>query len=196
MIVIGLTGSIASGKSTVAAMFAEAGVPVFSADDAVHALYERAAAGSVGAVFPEALQDGRIDRQALGAVLDKPEALARLEAIIHPMVRQKAAEFVGAQRAGGAPLIVLEIPLLFEAPQAYPVDSTVVTAVDENELRRRALARPGMSPERLDSMLARQMPQDEKRARADFVIDTGQSLAAVRKQVEGIIRACRNAADR
>jgi dephospho-CoA kinase len=196
LIVIGLTGSIASGKSTVAAMFAEKGIPVFSADDAVHALYDGTAAAPVGAAFPEAVRDGRIDRRALAAALDDPGALKRLEAIVHPMVRERAAEFISAQAAAGADLAVLEVPLLLESAASYPADRIVVTAVQERELRRRALARPGMDGARLDAILARQMPQGEKRARADFVIDTGQSLEAVRNRVAGIIEACRRAADR
>jgi len=197
MIVLGLTGSIASGKSTVAGMFAAAGVPVFSADRAVHALYEAGAAGPVGAAFPEAMRNGSIDRQALaGEVLENAQSLARLEAIIHPLVRQRAGEFVAANRAAGADLVVLEIPLLFETGTSYPVDRTVVVWAAEDELRRRALARPGMDATKLDALMARQMPQDKKRALADFAIDTGRPLEAVRNRVHEIIEACRPEPDR
>lgn len=196
MIVLGLTGSIASGKTTVAGMFADAGLPVFSADRAVHELYDGEAAGAVEAAFPEALSSGRIDRGALAeAVLADPLALSRLEAIIHPLVRERAAAFLEAHRAAGAALVVLEIPLLLETGAAYPVDHIVVVWAAEAELRRRALARPGMDAHKLETLMARQMPQDEKRARADFAIDTGQSLEAVRKQVHEIIETCL-AADR
>lgn len=197
MIVLGLTGSLAAGKSTVADMFAEAGVPVFSADRAVHALYEDQAQAPVRAAFPEAARDGGVDREALArVVLGDPQSLSRLEAIIHPLVRERAAAFVEAQRAAGADLVVLEIPLLFETGTSYPVDRIVVVWAPDAELRRRALARPGMDTRKLDALTARQMPQDQKRARADFAIDTGQPLEAVRKQVHAVIEACRPAPDR
>jgi dephospho-CoA kinase len=197
MITLGLTGSIAAGKTTVADMFAAAGVPVFSADRAVHELYDGAAAGPVAAAFPEAVRDGRIDRDALAkAVLGDPRALARLEAIIHPLVRSRAGEFVEANRATGAGLVVLEIPLLFETGESYPVDRTVVVWADEEELRRRALARSGMDAGKLEALLARQLPQNEKRARADYAIDTGRPLEAVRNRVGEIIEACRAEPDR
>lgn len=191
MIVIGLTGSIASGKSTVLRMFAEEGVPVFSADAAVHALYEGEGVGPVGAAFPDSLVDGHIDRKGLDALLlGKPEALARLEAIVHPLVREAAARFLREEKAKGTALAVLEIPLLLESPHPYSVDKIVVTMAPDAELRRRALARPGMTVAKFDALATRQLPQQAKRARADHVIDTSQSLATVRNKVRAIIEAC------
>jgi dephospho-CoA kinase len=191
MIVIGLTGSIASGKSTVAAMFADAGVPVFSADEAVHRLYEGEAIGAIAAAFPAAIAEGKVDRGKLGEIVQAdPAALRRLETLVHPLVRKEALTFVTQQRQAGMPIALLEIPLFFESGGGYPVDRVVVTAAPEAELRRRALERDEMTEARFNWRLARQMPQEEKKAKADFVIDTTQSLETVRKQVNEIIAAC------
>ena len=176
---LGLTGSIASGKSTLLKAFAALGVPVFSADDAVHQLYQGEAVGPVGEAFPGVVRDGRIDRQALGAQLvASPSRLATLEAIVHPMVRSRIAAFLAEAERTGAPLAVVDIPLLFEGGHDYGLDRIIVTVTDEATLRARALRRPGMTVEKLETILARQMPQDEKRRRADYVFDTSGPIEA------------------
>ncbi|WP_029040976.1 dephospho-CoA kinase [Cucumibacter marinus] len=193
MIVLGLTGSIATGKSTVAGMFAEAGIPVYDADKAVHELYAGEAVDAVEAAFPGTTRDGQVDRTALSQqVLGDPEALKRLEALIHPLVREKMLGFIETRRTAGAGLVILEIPLLFETGQAYPVDAIAVTWCEPAIQRERALARDGMSEDKLAAILARQMPQDEKRDRADFEIDTSGDFASVRNQVAKVIEACRD----
>ncbi len=197
MKVIGLTGSIGMGKSTTAAMFREAGVPVYDADAAVHALYDQggAAVGPVGEAFPGVVRDGRVDREALRQrVLGDPEALKRLNAIVHPLVGQDRVGFFEAAKAMGADLVVLDIPLLFETGGHANVDYVVVASAPPEMQRERVLARPGMSPERLDAILAQQTPDAEKRARAHFVVDTGQGLAHAREQVFHIIAALRASA--
>jgi dephospho-CoA kinase len=177
---LGLTGSIASGKSTLLKAFAARGVPVFSADDAVHQLYQGEAVGPVGQAFPGVVRDGRIDRQALGAQLvASPSRLATLEAIVHPLVRSRIATFLAEAERAGAPLAVVDIPLLFEGGHDYGLDRTIVTVTDDATLRSRALRRPGMTVEKLETILARQMPQDEKRRRADYVFDTSGPIEAI-----------------
>lgn len=186
MIVIGLTGSIGMGKSTVAKMFAEEGAPAFDSDAAVHALYAKggAAVGAVGAAFPGAIRDGAVDRALLGPlVLDNPAALKRLEQIVHPFVRHAQVAFATQQAAAGAKVVVFDIPLLLEGKNADLVDKIVVVSAPAEVQRARVLARPGMTPEKFEQILARQMPDAEKRARADFVIDTSGDLEATRAQV-------------
>ncbi|MEQ1769219.1 MAG: dephospho-CoA kinase [Devosia sp.] len=184
MLRLGLTGSIATGKSTVLAAFADLGVPVFSSDDTVHALYRGEAVAPVEAAFPGVSHSGEIDRQDLSArLLGHPERLAQLEAIVHPLVRKRMRTFLAEAEAGGAALAVIDVPLLFETGFDYGLDKVVVTIVDEAEQRRRALARPGMSVEKLAAILARQMPQAEKAKRADYVIDTSGSIEATRQVV-------------
>jgi dephospho-CoA kinase len=191
MIVIGLTGSIGMGKSTTAAMFREAGVPVYDADAAVADLYAKggAAVQPVGEAFPGVVKDGAIDREALRQqVLGNPEALKRLNTIVHPLVgRSRAGFFKGAEDLG-ADMVVLDIPLLFETGGNANMDAVVVVSAP--------LARPGMSPERLDAILAQQTPDAEKRARAHFVVDTGQGLEPARRQVSEIIAIMRDPARR
>lgn len=190
MIVIGLTGSIGMGKSTVAAMFRELGIPVFDADAEVHRLYDRdgAAVAPVAARFPGAVRDGAVDRAALAqAVTGDDAALAALEAIVHPLVRASEKAFLERARGSGARYAVLEIPLLFETGGAARVDVVAVVSAPAGEQRRRVLARPGMSEERLRSIMARQLGDDEKRARADFVIDTGGSLEETEAGVAAMI---------
>lgn len=199
MILIGLTGSIGMGKSTTAAMFREAGVPVYDADAAVHALYAQggAAVGPVGAAFPGAVKDGAVDREALRQqVLGDPEALKRLNAVVHPLVGQDRVGFFEAAEAAGADMVVLDIPLLFETGGDKNVDAVVVVSCGPDMQRERVLAREGMSPERLAAILAQQTPDAEKRARADFIVDTGNGLAAARAQVQEIIAAMRDPARR
>jgi dephospho-CoA kinase len=191
---IGLTGSIGMGKSTTAAMFRDLGIPVHDADAVVHELYEHggAAVGPVGAAFPAALRDGRIDREALRAeVLHDAAALTRLNAIVHPLVRAARDRFLAEAEAAGAEMAVLDVPLLFETGGHAEMDAVVVASAPAEVQRARVLARPGMTPGRLDAILARQMPDAEKRARADFVVETGAGLEAARAQVAEVVRKLR-----
>ena len=188
MIVLGLTGSIGMGKSTTAKMFAEAGVPVHDSDEAVHRLYSGAAAPLVEAAFPGTVVDGVVDRAKLGArVLGDAAALKRLEAIIHPLVRADADAFLAMHRNAGESIAVLDIPLLFETGGRGRVDKVVVVTAPAEVQRQRVLARPGMSEEKLAAILAKQVPDEEKRRLADFVVDTSQGLDAARAQVKAIV---------
>ena len=192
MIVIGLTGSIGMGKSTVAAMFEEEGAPCFDSDAAVHALYAPGgvAVAPVEAAFPGVMKEGAIDRVALSArVVGDAGAIKRLEAIVHPLVRRAQAEFLQASRDANARYVVLDIPLLFESGGANLVDKTVVVSAPADVQRARVLARPGMTEEKFETILARQMPDAEKRARADFVIDTSGSFEESRAQVRAVLDA-------
>jgi dephospho-CoA kinase len=168
---VGLTGSIASGKSTALKEFAALGVPVFSSDEAVHELYRGEAVPDVEALFPGVSHNGEIDRAKLSAqLLAAPERLKDLEAAVHPLVRKRIGKFLADAETSGAKLAVVDIPLLFETGHDYGLDRVIVVQVKDETLRERALARPGMTVEKLEAILARQMPQDEKRKRADFVI--------------------------
>ena len=196
MKVVGLTGSIGMGKSTTAALFAAEGVPVYDADAAVHALYGKggAAVAPVGEAFPGVVRDGAIDREALSAqVLGRPEALKTLEAIVHPLVNATRAEFFGAAAEKAADLVVLDIPLLFETGGDKRVDAVVVVTAPAEVQSARVMERPGMTAEKLTAILARQTPDDEKRRRAHFVIDTGHGLDSAREQVRQVIAALRTA---
>ena len=199
MILIGLTGSIGMGKSTTAAMFREAGVPVYDVDAAVHDLYDQggAAVAPVGEAFPGAVRDGKVDREALRqAVLGDPEALKRLNAIVHPLVGRDRIGFFQQAEADGADMVVLDIPLLFETGGHANVDAVVVASAPADMQRERVLARPGMTAERLDAILAQQMADAEKRARAHFVVDTSRGLEPAREQVAEIIAVMRDPARR
>ncbi|MER8983368.1 dephospho-CoA kinase [Mesorhizobium sp. M0870] len=188
MIVLGLTGSISMGKSTTARMFADAGVPVHDSDETVHRLYAGKAAPLVEAAFPGTTSAGVVDRTKLGArVLGDAAALKRLEAIIHPLVRADADAFLARHRRSGAPIAVLDIPLLFETGGRNRVDKVVVVTASAETQRARVLARPGMTEEKLASILTKQVPDAEKRRQADFIVDTGQGLDAARDQVNAII---------
>ena len=188
MIVLGLTGSIGMGKSTTAKMFAEAGVPVHDSDEAVHRLYAGVAAPLVEAAFPGTVVDGAVDRGLLaGQVIGKPQALKRLEEIIHPLVRADAEAFLSRHRAGGAPLVVLDIPLLFETGGRGRVDKVVVVTAPAQVQRERVLARPGMTAEKFEAILKSQVPDTEKRELADFVIDTSLGMEAAREAVGAIV---------
>ncbi|MFC4624459.1 dephospho-CoA kinase [Daeguia caeni] len=188
MIVLGLTGSIGMGKSTAAKMFAEAGVPIYSADEAVHRLYSGRAVPLIEAAFPGTVVDGKVDRQKLSAcVVGKPEELKKLEAIVHPLVREEEKAFLREAEASGAPIALLDIPLLFETGTEGRVDRVVVVSAPADVQRARVLAREGMSEEKLDAILARQMPDEEKRRRADFVIDTSGSFDELRQQIHDLI---------
>lgn len=190
MIVIGLTGSIGMGKSTTAQMFAEEGALVWNADEAVHRLYSRrgAAVGPVGEAFPGVVFDGAVDRMRLAGALGRDEAaFRRLEAIVHPLVQRDRQEDLKAAERQGVRLAVLDIPLLFETGGDAAVDAVVVVTADPQVQAERVLARPGMTPERFDAILARQTPDAEKRRRADFVVDTGHGLEAARARVREIV---------
>jgi dephospho-CoA kinase len=189
MFVIGLTGSIAMGKSTTARLFAEAGVPVHDADAAVHRLYEGEAVAAIEAAFPGTTKDGKVDRTALGRrVLGDTAALQRLEQIVHPLVRQSEQRFLREAEAAGAKVVVLDIPLLFETGGDARVDAVVVVSAPAEMQRARVLER-GVSAERFEAMLARQMPDAEKRRRADFVVDSSQGIEHARQQVNQILAA-------
>jgi dephospho-CoA kinase len=189
MFVIGLTGSIAMGKSTTARLFAEEGVPVYDADAAVHRLYEREAVALIEAAFPGVTRDGKVDRALLGPkVLGNAPALKRLEAIVHPLVRQAEIAFLREAEAAGAPVAVLDIPLLFETGGDGRVDAVVVASAPADVQRARVLER-GMSLEQLDALLSRQIPDEEKRRRADFVVDSAQGIDYARTQVKDILAA-------
>jgi dephospho-CoA kinase len=189
MIVLGLTGSIGMGKSTVAGFFAEAGLPVHDADAAVHSLYTGAAVPAVEAAFPGTTRDGKVDREQLAArVLGDPAALKRLEAVVHPMVRRDEARFLQEAEAAGAPIAVLNIPLLFESGGDQRCDVVVVVSAPPATQRARVMSRPGMTEEKFSRILAQQMPDAEKRRRADFVVDTSQDFDSTRAQVRAILR--------
>jgi dephospho-CoA kinase len=192
MIVLGLTGSAAMGKSATAKMFAEEGVPVFDADAAVHDLYANAAVASVEAAFPGVATDGRIDRERLAArVFNDPAALKKLEAIVHPLVRAAQDKFREEAERNGAGITVLDIPLLFETGGNERVDAVVVVTAPADVQLSRLRERPGMTPEKIEGMLVRQMSDSEKRRRADFVIDTSRGFEAARAEVRNILRRVR-----
>jgi dephospho-CoA kinase len=179
------------GKSTAARLFAEEGVPVFEADEAVHALYKDkgAAAQLIEAAFPGTTRDGEVDRPVLSrTVFGNPQALKQLEAIVHPLVRELETGFVEAARAAGVPLVVIDIPLLFENSGESRCDLVAVVSAPEDVQRERVMRREGMTEEKFQSILARQMPDAEKRARADIVIDTSGPIENTRKAVQDIIR--------
>lgn len=188
MIVLGLTGSIGMGKSTTAAMFEAEGVPVYSADAAVHRLYSGRAAPLIEEAFAGTVVDGTVDRTRLGeAVVGDREAMARLEAIVHPLVREEEAAFLDRARGAGQAIAVLDIPLLFETGGEKRCDKVVVVTASADLQRERVLARPGMSARKFEGILAAQMPDAEKRDRADFLIDTSMGMDAARRQVREII---------
>ena len=188
---VGLTGSIASGKSTVLKEFAALGVPTFSSDDAVHELYRGDAVPVVEQLFPGVSHNGAIDRAELARrVVGQPERFKALEAAVHPLVRARIATFLADAEAAGAKLAVVDIPLLFETGFDYGLDRVATTWAPDDEIRARALARPGMTVEKLDAILARQLPQDDKRRRADFVIDTNGPVDETAAQVRTIASIC------
>lgn len=192
MLLIGLTGSIGMGKSETAKMFARLGLPVYDADAAVHRLYQAggAAVAPIEAAFSGVTKDGAIDRTALGQrVLNDREAMKRLETIIHPLVGQSQMDFLFAAEDDGAAAVVLDIPLLFETGGETRVDVTVVVSAPAEVQRARVLARPGMTPEKFEAILAKQMPDAEKRAKADFVVDTGLGLEHAFAQTSAIVAA-------
>jgi dephospho-CoA kinase len=190
MFILGLTGSLGMGKSTTARFFAEEGVPVHDADAVVHRLYEGEAAAAIEAAFPGTTAGGKVDRTRLAArVLGDGAALARLEAIVHPLVQDAERRLIAEARTRGEKVAVLDIPLLFESGADRRVDAVVVVSAPPEVQRARVLERPGMTVEKLEAILARQMPDAEKRARADFVVDTSQGFDAARAQVRAILAA-------
>lgn len=194
MITVGLTGSIGMGKSTTAAMFAAEGVPVYDADAEVHALYAKggAAVEPLEAAFPGVVVDGAVDRARLShLVVGKPDELKKLEAIVHPLVGESRVGFFQRAVAEGADIVILDIPLLFETGGEKRMDAVVVVSAPADLQRERVMARPGMDEAKLDAILARQMADAEKRARAHFVIDTGQGLDHARTQVRDVLARLR-----
>jgi dephospho-CoA kinase len=188
MIILGLTGSIGMGKSTTAKMFAEEGVPVHDADAAVHALYEGEAVVPVEQAFPGTTRDGKVDRALLAkAVVGDPDAMTKLEAIVHPLVAKARDRFLEAARAAGAPVVLLDIPLLFETGGDQLVDAVVVVSAAPEIQRQRVMERPGMTAEKFEALLAKQMPDAEKRWRADFIVDSGHGIESARAQVREIL---------
>ncbi len=190
MRIVGLTGSIGMGKSTSAKMFALRGVPVHDADAAVHRLYRGAAVAPIAEAFPDVVEGGVVDRARLAArVVGDADALARLEAIVHPLVRESENRFLARMRAEGRRLVLLDIPLLFETGAASRVDAVVVVTADEVIQRERVLARPGMTEARLDALLARQVSDEEKRRRAHFLVNSGHGMDAAGRTVDAILAA-------
>jgi dephospho-CoA kinase len=186
--ILGLTGSIGMGKSTTAGFFRDCGVPVHDADQSVHALYRGEAVPAIAAAFPEAVHEGAVDRAILSRLLiDNPAGVKQLEAIVHPLVRALEARFLASMRLAGRPLVVLDIPLLFETGGERRCHAVAVVSAPEAIQRERVLARPGMTAERLAFLLSRQMPDAEKRRHAHFIIDTGCGHAAAKAQVRAII---------
>ena len=189
MFVLGLTGSIAMGKTTTARLFADAGVPVYDADAAVHRLYEGEAVAAIEAAFPGTTAAGKVDRSKLGQrVVGDAPALQFLESIVHPLVRNAEKKFLEEAAAAGAKVAVLDIPLLFETGGETRVDAVVVVSAPASVQRARVLER-GLSPGQFETLLARQMPDSEKRRRADFVVDTSKGIEAARAQVDSILAA-------
>ena len=187
---IGLTGSIGMGKTETAKMFARLGIPVHDADAAVHALYGKggAAVSAIAAAFPDAVKDGNVDRDALGTrVSGDAAALAQLEAIVHPLVVKERENFLARAAAAGEAFVVFDIPLLFETGREKDVNAVVVVSAPHHVQRERVLARPGMTLDRLEAIHARQMPDAEKRAKADFVIETDKGLDHAFSEVKRIM---------
>jgi dephospho-CoA kinase len=190
MFILGLTGSLGMGKSTTARFFAEEGVPVHDADAVVHRLYEGEAVNAIEAAFPGTTADGKVDRNKLAArVLGDAAALRRLEAIVHPLVQEAERRLLAEAAANGERVAVLDIPLLFETGGDRRVDAVVVVSAPPEVQRARVLARPGMTIEKLESILSKQMPDAEKRRRADFVVDSSQGFESVHAQVRAILDA-------
>jgi dephospho-CoA kinase len=188
MIVLGLTGSIGMGKSTTAKLFAEAGVPVYDADAAVHMLYDGEAAPAIEAAFPGTTANSKVDRNKLSArVVHDQDAMKRLEQIVHPMLGASRRKFLQDAERSGAPVAVVDVPLLFETGGEGRVDAVVVVTTSQEIQRERILSRPNMTNEKLDAILTRQMPDAEKRRRANFVVDTSHGLDPVRTRIRDIL---------
>jgi dephospho-CoA kinase len=189
MFILGLTGSIGMGKTTTARLFAEEGVPVHDSDAAVHRLYEGDAVAAIEQAFPGTTATGKVDRQKLGAkVVNDAAALKRLEGIVHPLVRQSETKFLEAARARGESIVVLDIPLLYETGGEKRVDAVVVVTAPVEIQRKRVLERPGMTPDKFAVLLQKQVPDAQKRVRADFIVDSGHGVEPAREQVRQILR--------
>jgi dephospho-CoA kinase len=192
MLIVGLTGSLGMGKSTAAAYLREQGIPVFDADAEVHRLYADEAVAAIEAAFPGTTVDGRVDRARLStALILAPELFSELEAIVHPLVRASERAFLRREAARGTKIVILEIPLLFETGADQRVDATIVVSATPELQRARLMKRDTLSREKLERLLARQLPDAEKRARADFVVDTSGELSASRAQLDVIIAQLR-----
>lgn len=192
MLIVGLTGSIGMGKSTAAARFRHNGIAVFDADAEVHRLYESSLAPKIEAAFPGSTVDGKVDRARLSSLLLADDRRFKaLEAIVHPAVRAQERLFLHAEYIRGAEIAVLEIPLLLEARGENSVDSLVVVSAPKEVQRARVLARPGMSEDKFEAIVARQLSDDKKRARADFVVDTGGSVESCNSQIDAIVAKLR-----
>ncbi|MDR6103735.1 dephospho-CoA kinase [Agrobacterium larrymoorei] len=190
MIVIGLTGSIGMGKTTTARLFAEEGVPVCDSDALVHELYETDAIAPIAAVFPKTVREGKVDRAILSQMLrENPAQFSVLENIVHPLVRARQDAFILEQRAKGMAVALLDIPLLFETKAETRVDVVVVVSCAPDIQRERVLSRPGMTEAKFAMILARQMPDADKRRKADFVIDTGRGIEDAKAQVRSVLQA-------
>jgi dephospho-CoA kinase len=188
MIILGLTGSIGMGKSTTAKLFAEAGIPVYDADATVHRIYQGEAAPAIEAAFPGTTVDGKVDRVRLSAqVVHDPAAMKQLEQIVHPMLRSYHQKFIDDAEQAGAPVAVIDVPLLYETGGEKRVDAVVVVTTTPEIQRQRILERDNMTSEKLDAILARQLPDAEKRRRADFVVDTSGGLDPVRARIRDIL---------
>src|ERR1700730_6944442 len=188
MLILGLTGSIGMGKSTTAKLFAEAGVPVYDADAAVHKIYEGEAVPAIEAAFPGSTVDGKVDRNKLSArAVRAPAAMRQLEQIVHPMLGASRQKFLDDAERAGAPVAVVDVPLLFETGGEKRVDAVVVVTTSPELQRERILTRDNMTGEKLDAILARQLPDAEKRKRADFVVDTSHGLDPVRAAIRDIL---------
>jgi dephospho-CoA kinase len=188
MIVLGLTGSLGMGKSTAAKFFADEGVPVHHADAAVHRLYEGEAAPLIEAAFPGTTTGGKVDREKLGQrVIGDASALKKLEGIVHPLVRKAEQRFLAEAERKGEAVAVLDIPLLFETGSHMRCDAVVVVSATAEAQRERVLERPGMTEQKFQALLAKQVPDADKRARADFIVDSGQGFDAARAQVREIL---------
>jgi dephospho-CoA kinase len=189
MIIIGLTGSIGMGKSTAAAMFADLGIPVNDADAVVHELYQNEAVAPIEAAFPGVTRAGGVDRKELSRRLSENPALFKtLETIVHPLVRKAEAAFLRHHRAAGSPVVLLDIPLLFETKAEDRVDTVVVVTCDPEIQKERVMKRPGMTEEKFALILSRQVPDAVKRAKADYIIDTGGEFDSTRRQVAAIVQ--------
>jgi dephospho-CoA kinase len=188
MIVLGLTGSIGMGKTTAARIFRQLGVPVFDADRCVHDLYEGAAVEPLARYFPTAIFGGRVNRDELGAlVLADAQGMSKLESVVHPLVHAQRLKFLDSMRSNGKPLIVVDVPLLFETGGSAEVDAIVVVSAPACDQRERVLARPGMNQAKLDAILERQLPDAKKRRRAHFIVQTSCGMASARRQLITII---------
>lgn len=192
MFILGLTGSLAMGKSATAQMFVDEGVPLHDADAVVHRLYDGEAAAEIEAAFPGTTANGRVDRARLGErVIGDAAAIKRLEQIVHPKVTAASAKFLAEAERAGAPVAVLDVPLLFETGGDKRCDAVVVVSAPADVQRKRALERPGMTEDKLAAILGKQMPDEEKRRRADFVVDTSQGFDHARAQVRDILKRVR-----